>query len=41
VALGGVLEFAGFCGPTVVADDQGNGFAADFDSGDLDVRFSQ
>ena len=33
--LGRIPELAGFPGPTGLADNQGNGFAADIDSGDL------
>ena len=31
----GVRKLAGFPGPTGLVDNQGNGFAADIDSGDL------
>jgi len=39
MTLGGVLEFTGLPHAVILADDQGNGLAADINSGDLDVRF--
>ena len=41
MSLGGVLELAGFPHPAIAADDQGDGFMADIDSGGCHVLVLQ